>query len=387
MISLSHSHNHLEALEDFDDKYGEVTVTLLDSKVAINRLYLILMSDLMREVMKDVEHTRLIIPQITEQNFNNLIEILKSGKVFFQSQDEVTEFLEDIKVFGFKKSQFDQNFIPSFNILEEKDSAEKVLGHFHSNIDRFEVDDITCTYCLAEFSSKQCCENHQEICTKNPDAKTAEFNCSECDSSFYTKNGLKSHIDSKHRFIDFHSCGSCKKKYKHLSDLKRHCTTQGHTYPFSEGPLSEKEDKNMTWCKGCFRFIKTENFDDHQSKHKTEFKCDMCDFLCNRRDNLDRHKKLHHNAHNVNTDALDDNFTAKMSYCGQDNTWKKLTATRKLTYTCPKCKKKFQTKEDIGLHLSLKNCEEHKCNLCNIEFTLKSNYKRHMKKFHGNTKP
>lgn len=385
-VKFSRKFDVYKEVLEYEDPFSTITVSLEDAKVTANKMLFIIMSDFMRQVVTDIEVSRVIIPHFTEKMFQNLIDLFTIGETMFESEEKRTFFMENIETLGMRAKDFHCTLkdLPSINLLDPQKSAEELLGRFHSKIDKFKVDDPNvCTFCLEIFRTKQACKNHEEICVKNPESQEkARFPCSNCNMTFKTKNGLKSHKNAKHRSIEVYGCIKCSKEYKNLSDLKRHCKVWKHKFP-KEFCYESKEANDKTWCDVCFKFIKTDNFSEHKMNHAPEqHKCDDCDFTCNRKDSLHRHRKLLHHVHNVSISQLEANCTAELAiYDGQSS--KVISTPKKLTYTCPKCQKEYHNKKDIAYHLSLKDCSEHICNICNIEFTLKSNLKRHLKKFHS----
>jgi uncharacterized pyridoxamine 5'-phosphate oxidase family protein len=47
-------------------------------------------------------------------------------------------------------------------------------------------------------------------------------------------------------------------------------------------------------CSVCNKQIKPKNFHRHLQSHRSDFACDVCDYVCSRKDNLSRHQKRFH---------------------------------------------------------------------------------------------
>ena len=356
-------YNNLEnLLDNFSDPHCQVTVVLEDASLSVNRMYFILISKFMKELI-NIDVTKIVIPHMTRKNFDSLLQVVMKGKVSFESEEDQDSFLEDIQCLGFDPANFRNVFAtqyPSFDMKEPTKSAEQVLGSMHKNIDRFEVKDkvITCQFCLQMLSSKQALKRHEEICDKNPSSiEKPNFKCDECKLSFKTEVGLKSHIEANHQSNQLHKCGSCSKEFKHLHNLKRHCKTQKHTFQTVKGQQIEN-NLDKTWCEICLKFVKSDNFEIHKLKHDSqEFQCDHCDFTCNRKDSLHRHMKLQHDVHNIDFTTIIENCTASLKYKEGDKV-KVLSTPSKLTFTCNKCKEKFESEEEITEHMKLLNCKK-----------------------------
>ena len=360
-----------EELSRCSDPYSQVYLKLEDGVLRINKTYFLLMTNYMRDILKDIEVTWILIPQVTKKSFENLIKLISTGEVNFECEEEYSRFLEDIETLDFDTSKLDK--LTKSTLSDHQPSTDHNLKERSTQmnpkiIDRFEVKEKNvCRYCLTLLSSKQACKRHERTCDKNP-LDYENYKCSECDQSFKTQAGLKSHSMANHQSFKMYKCGSCDKEFKHEHEqsLKRHCQSNEHDYPKAKELQLSQDSENKTWCKVCFKYINTIMFELHEKYHYTsKFECESCDFICNRKDSLDRHEKLVHNIHRLDIPTLNEAVNSSMKY------------------TCNKCKEQFEGEDKIKDHIKLKNCKKLRCNFCQKDFTLLSNMQRHIKKFHN----
>lgn len=361
-----------EELYSFSDPYSQVNVVLNDAKVTINKTYFLLMTNFIRDTLLGNEVTKIIIPHMTKKSFESLVELMTTGEVNFETKEEQNKFLDDIEALEFDESKFCKTFTdaqpskkPNDNEKSSKSWHDKSNMKNYKNIDRFKVtEEYACKFCLSLLRSRSVRKIHEARCDKNPNYKGPEFKCSKCDKFFKTQVGLKTHTVANHQSIQVHKCGSCEREFKYEQSLKRHCITKKHVFLNSKKPQLNNESEDKTWCKVCFKYIKTLYFETHEKYHRTTFSCKECEFSCNRKDSLHRHYKLVHRSHKLDIPALD------------------VAVNDSVKYTCNKCKEEFEGEDEIREHVILRNCRKLKCCFCGKQFTLFSNMQRHIKKFH-----
>ena len=97
-----------EELSRCNDPYSQVYLKLEDGVLKINKTYFLLMTNYMRDILKDNEVTWILIPQVTKKSFENLIKLLNTGEVKFERKEDYDRFLEDIVALEFDTSKLDQ---------------------------------------------------------------------------------------------------------------------------------------------------------------------------------------------------------------------------------------------------------------------------------------
>ena len=224
----------------------------------------------------------------------------------------------------------------------------------------------TCPICFVVFSKNQAKERHMlvhkkrdEVTIESEVPTTVDDAFPDIDENVVVDNPKKAGV---HPLSEF-KCEVCGKAFKHLGSLKRH--TRDHD-----------NVKSIT--------------------------CNMCDIKFKRKDNLYAHKRMVHNAHKINFDALRDEAERSLAckMCGVSfEDWKKLEAhiVRKVCksnmeisedgkekYQCDLCDRSYKHKKSLFAHLEWKHTSKksYKCEICDVVYTHNSSLVRHMKKLH-----
>lgn len=247
-----------------------------------------------------------------------------------------------------------------------KDDDNKTEVEDSPSKSEFEVDrNYVCKYCLKYFSRAETCRDHE--ITYHENSLKYNFECSICQQKFRTANGLKSHMNNKHsdKKPDLYKCKSCDKGYVNKTHLIRHCKVVGHEYPDQEKPSNEAFSVQ---CHICYKYVGRVEYHMkmYHSKDSNEFKCDHCDFVTKRKDNLLRHERNVHSLYNKRFSSIEKTFKNK-----------------KVNFKCPDCEMVFKSKSEVINHLSLQNCQELECKSCRKFFKLKQHLTRHNKKYHN----
>ena len=367
MSSFKFSFHELfqDSLENFQDKFNEVTVSLDDGKIGVHPMYFIMGNSFSKDLLLQTQDvSRIIIPDFKVHTFENLQDLIVYGEVHLDNNDDKESLLSLAEMlYGIKLETFPCDHIRIYKV-ERK--GNKRIVHSIQN-----TKDYACQFCTKKFYSKISAFRHRKICSKNPRKLDSKFKCPECDHSVQTKEGLDAHLKAKHGPKQSYKCltEDCGKEYQNLTSLKRHCGIENHEFPIELGALNEHENKWNEQCKICHKYVRTWSMKYHMEKHDNEskkFKCHLCDYVAKRKDNLDRHKVSRHQLVNLDLEAI-------RKFPIEDE-----------TYRCGECKMELSDEEEIEYHMSLKSCKNLTCEYCNKRFTLKSNLKQHIKKFHKN---
>ena len=139
-----------------------------------------------------------------------------------------------------------------------------------------------------------------------------KFNCTLCDFETYSKHGLKVHIKRKHSILDKDKfpakCDLCEEEVLSKKEMRKHMVT--HSYK-----------------KACF-------------------KCEECDFVCEKEETIEVHVKKFH---------------SEIIECGL-------------------CEYEATSQEDLDTHLF--TCEVFDCYYCYLRFKKLETVKQHIKKEH-----
>lgn len=160
--------------------------------------------------------------------------------------------------------------------------------------------------------------------------------CSECGHLSSTYQDFKDH--EKTHLVQ---CELCQEKCMSKRALKFHMKT-----------IHNKIEEDKVSCDVCGKLMKAVSLKFHMSQvHSGKiYKCDLCDFVTSGATFLRAHRKRH----------------------------------LQKPVKCPECGKLVKR---LGAHLKRNGCNaqervKHKCDLCDMTFTLKDGVKRHMKRVH-----
>lgn len=222
----------------------------------------------------------------------------------------------------------------------------------------------TCPICFVIFSKRQAKERHMIVHKKEEEPVIVDDVDDELSDIDVNSEGLDKQKGDEKFVLDF-KCEVCGKAYSHQGSLKRHM-------------MSDHGD------------MKT-------------FSCDMCELKFKRKDNVYAHKRMVHNAHNINFDALqnENEHSLFCKQCGESfEHAKKFEAhivlkvckdkvkisgvDGKEKYECDLCERSYKHKKSLLAHLEWKHRSKktYKCEECNVEYTHNSSLVRHMKKLH-----
>ena len=362
-FKFSFCETYKDTLENFEDKFNEVTVSLDDGKVGVHPMYFIMGNQFTKDLLLQTQEiSRIIIPDFKVQTFKTLLHLIVNGEVHLDNNDETESILCLAELlYGMTLETFACNHLRIYNV--ERKGGKRIVHSIRNSKEH------ACQFCTRKFYSKTSAFRHRKICNKNPRKHDNKFKCHQCNHSVKTKEGLDAHVIAKHGLKQLFKCltPDCKKEYKNLTSLKRHCRLENHKNPLEEGPLNEHENKWKEQCKVCHQFVWTWGMEYHMEKHENESKkyaCHLCDYKSNRKDNLDRHKVSRHQIVNIDLEAIR-NFPIEDEI-----------------YRCGECEMELSDEEEIEYHMSLKSCKRLTCEYCNKTFTMKANLKQHVKKFH-----
>ena len=211
------------------------------------------------------------------------------------------------------------------------------------------------------------------------------YSCYMCKAKFYTFSALKSH------------------KKVHKIHKVREPTVQGHKV--QKQKVQEHKVKEYR-CDTCdLVFTNKRRYWCHKDGHKF-YKCELCDKIISRLQNLKQHIRMKHNMQpgktypqvkdsslyyrqvkHGNREALLDR---KCVICSQEFDTRQLLMAHMRTYnrTCPKCQKKFprinNLKQHMLTHLNVDTSIDYKCKKCNIDHTDLDSLNHHMVLNHPN---
>ena len=164
-------------------------------------------------------------------------------------------------------------------------------------------------------------------------------------------------------------------------------------------------------CKVCGKIYRHKtSLARHLKDHEDNlFDCDECSKRFSRKDNLYAHKRVVHNRHFLNFDAIKKFYHASKSCrkCGENleskeefeahitlkicqDRSKKLELEQDEKFKCCLCDKSYKSKKNLVAHIKWKHSTQEKkvfsCNICEKNFSYKCLLRRHNQKNHGQNK-
>jgi len=164
-------------------------------------------------------------------------------------------------------------------------------------------------------------------------------------------------------------------------------------------------------CKVCGKIYRHKtSLARHLKDHEDNlFDCDECSKRFSRKDNLYAHKRVVHNRHFLNFDAIKKFYHASKSCrkCGENleskeefeahitlkicqDRSKKLELDQDEKFKCCLCDKSYKSKKNLVAHIKWKHSTQEKkvfsCNICEKNFSYKCLLRRHNQKNHGQNK-
>ena len=201
-------------------------------------------------------------------------------------------------------------------------------------------------------------QRHRLICCKS------FFLCHLCLGIYKTKKDLMDHISTTTSMINnnnnnqqIYHCGynECNKFYKNLCELNRHIRLIHNKRYQCHYKQCKINNKTFSTKWHLLRHEKTHYSHLYELENNNN-KCKYCDKRFVDKYGLRKHIKLQH------------------ELCVKQ-------------YVCKKCKKRLKTKtalkEHIKTHLKRNERKLYECIQCNSSFTIKSNYNKHLRKYHS----
>ena len=109
------------------------------------------------------------------------------------------------------------------------------------------------------------------------------YNCSICDLSFQSRNGLYYHQNAKHKETEKFCCKDCGKQFTYKGNLKDHV----NSIHLGIKHRCDQCDKEFTSLSNKTTHIKSVH-------NQIRYPCNMCNYQAKQKSNLNSHKKSAH---------------------------------------------------------------------------------------------
>jgi hypothetical protein len=218
-----------------------------------------------------------------------------------------------------------------------------------------------CPYCLRTFAKRKNRNLHVKVIHEQKTDKS--FYCKVCKKNFMSKVALTYHKDVCHSESSCKvSCEVCGQIIGHSVSLKRHMMS-------------------------------------HEDKQK-EYKCNECESVFTRKDNLQLHKKKIHGLVSIKVEMVEvfrgegDKFKCQIChevFAGPKGDQKLIAhlarkCKSRQQWDCNDCKKNFSTKFNLDQHRRVFHDKTHQsplsCEICDFVTNHKTSLARHVKRWH-----
>lgn len=231
--------------------------------------------------------------------------------------------------------------------------------------------ELECPDCGKTFANENSIENHMKIHRSG----CKSFKCSLCTEEFSKSSDMQQHFFLRHSMTELrpkkqkYACTECGKEFPCLSNLQGHLKIHTHGKSF-KCPICKKE------------FALARNLTIHLRMHSGEkpYECPICKKCFARKENRKTHMKSHAGHRPFMCPQCGKMFARKSHVKGHIQSHFRDSVRR-----CETCHSQFPDTNSLWEHMRKSHnlAIEAVCHICNEIFTLKKNFRRHLKKMHG----
>ena len=290
----SYSDNWREIIRDMMETkdFADVTLVCDDMKqIKAHRNILSACSPLLKNILNidpQNHHPVLFLRGIMHSEMESILQFIYLGEASFYegrmnefikavTNLEIRELCKNVSMDNSEEEDLSNESIeePLLEVLaeyREENGSEPILEATHSGNE--EVSNNVST-----LSSSSPIE--PELSTELKDANSSTFNCTKCEKTFTTKNGLRYHTSSEHDAKKY-SCNQCEYQTTHPTKLNYHVKSR-HAGGYA--------------CKHCkYKAPSQDALTRHtQSVHEgVKYDCNQCEYQAPRQDKLTTHIKRKH---------------------------------------------------------------------------------------------
>jgi len=238
---------------------------------------------------------------------------------------------------------------------------------------------LACGLCEYKHKLKKCIIQHMSVHFKEM------FQCTECNKAI---SYVTSHIKNIHsgRVEQLYICDICNKQVKSASQLARHKGSHDMVYCDQCDFVCEGREKLSrhryhkhhapTTCHICQKVFTSQNYlRIHLAIHGNEvFNCDQCGKTYKSLTFLRSHINSAHRAKEINCEFCGLTFSSKSDY----KRHKIINHIKVKSYECPKCDYKGYTKQYLTYHMEIHEEAKLSCNFCGKTFRQNGALKAHI---------
>nr|XP_023014940.1 zinc finger protein 883-like isoform X2 [Leptinotarsa decemlineata] len=309
--------------------------------------------------------TFITVSKNNDQYLKHIVQVPKTDEVHYVEETEQANLNSDIKD-DLDDSEVYEEF--SEDVKTEENSSESLkekrvpceIDEGEKSKDSSEKQEILCSVCSTNFSTKKLFEEHQRT---NVSCKIKQFNCNDCHKAFFSKFRLNSHMRTHTKETPY-ECKDCLRKFRQASNLKRHID------------IIHKGLKPFK-CEVCGKeFSRLVAKNEHTYKHTGQkpYVCSYCGETFN--------TYLKHFTHTYLHKIDNGEITGRTMVARKSNT------SEQLLVECTVCNKTFSSPRAIFQHSHAKESsgKEFLCAVCGKAFLRKSQLQTHSL-IHSGEKP
>ncbi|XP_050307055.1 oocyte zinc finger protein XlCOF6-like [Anthonomus grandis grandis] len=248
----------------------------------------------------------------------------------------------------------------------------KTKEEYDKHCAKFDHDkSLTCKICGKKFT-----RNYKKNKHMLSHLKEKNYSCNKCGKTFTYKTSLVRHF--KMHFGKRFLCSSCGNAYTTKFMLQRHIRIM-HTMVDEDGkPLPKPPPKPVKLqCEFCGEIFTTKyGYGRHIRRHPEfrEFKCKICSFMCDTREQLDVHMEEKHNKHTC--DVCGKRFPFESELKTHHRKHEDMESSR---FRCDVCGKTARTQTQLKVHYRIHTGERpFSCEICGKSFKQTAHLKVHM---------